>query len=408
MLNRRSFIHASSLLAVGGIVPEFLARTARAAEPGKETVLVVLEMTGGNDGLNTVVPYRDDLYYKYRPTLGIKKERLKRIDDTVGLHPRLDGLHALHEKGELAIVQSVGYPNPNRSHFESMDVWQSADPKRQATTGWVARTASVLPSSKGVPTMFVGADKLPLALQGAGGSVLSIDAPEDFALHLTGSPDRQKARRKLIEDLNGGPGEVDDPAAFVRRRQLQAFASVDKIRKAVNLADRSDNSVRLSDSRDLKDKLGLIALLIRAEFGTRIFYVAVDGFDTHANQSEAHGALLGQVGDAVAKFFEQLRDGDHDKRVLLLTYSEFGRRVKENGSHGTDHGAGSCLFVAGPGVKGGATNPAPRLDELDGGDIKFTVDFRRVYATLLDGWLGVDSKTVLGARHEAIALLKRS
>ena len=408
MMNRRSFLHTSSLLAVGAAVPEFLARAARAAEPGKERVLVVLEMTGGNDGLNSVIPYRDDLYYKYRPTLGIKKDRLKKIDDAIGLHPQLQGLHRLHEKGELAIVQGVGYPNPDRSHFESMDIWQSADPTRRTTTGWVARTTPLFAGSKGVPTMFLGADNLPLALQGATGGVLSIEKPQNFDLRLTGPADRQKARRKLIEDLSDGPNDENDLVAFVRRRQLQAFASVDTIRRAIEQSGNNGSAVQVTDSRNLEEKLGLIATLIRAEFGTRIFYVALDGFDTHSSQMESHGNLLGQVGDAVRSFFEQLRDGGHDKRVLLLTYSEFGRRVKENGSRGTDHGAGSCLFVAGPGVKGGAINSHPRLDELDSGDLKFSVDFRRVYATLLDGWLGVDSKTVLGARHDAIGLLKKA
>jgi uncharacterized protein (DUF1501 family) len=408
MMNRRSFLRTSSLLAVGATVPEFVASTARAAEPGKEKVLVVLEMTGGNDGLNTVIPVRDDLYYKNRPTLGIKKGRALKLNDDLGLNPRLDGLHRLHESGELAVVQGVGYPNPNRSHFESMDVWQSADPVRRMSDGWVARAVPLFPDGKGVPAMFLGTDKVPLALQGSAGGVLSVERPQHFDLKLSGPDDRQKARRRLIEDLTRGPTDNDDLTAFVRRRQLQAFASVEKIREAVRANGKKGGAVQVNDARKLRDKLELVATLIRAEFGTRVFYVSIDGFDTHSGQADKHGELLNQVGDAVEEFFKSLREGGQADRVLLLTYSEFGRRVKENGSHGTDHGAASCVFVAGPGVKGGPVNSHPRLDDLDGGDLKWSVDFRRVYATLLDGWLGVESKAVLGSRFAPVELLKKA
>jgi uncharacterized protein (DUF1501 family) len=408
MLDRRSFLRTSSLLAVGATVPEFVARTARAAAPGKDTVLVVLEMTGGNDGLNTVIPFADDHYHKNRPTLGIPAKRVLQVDDHVGLHPRLEGLHSLHKDGHLAIVQGIGYPNPDRSHFESMDIWQSADPTRKTATGWVGRSTALLPAGKGVPAMFLGADKLPLALQGSSGGVLSVTKPQDFALNLTGPSDRRAARKKLIEDLTAGPTDGDDLTAFVRRRQLQAFASAETIQRAIAESGKKNaGAVQVNDPRSLGEKLDLVATLIRAEFGTRVFYVALDGFDTHARQAEDHGNLLGQLGDAVRTFFGKLKDGDHDRRVLLMTFSEFGRRVRENGSRGTDHGAASCLFVAGPGVKPGPVNPHPRLDELDGGDLKFAVDFRRVYATLLDGWLGADSRAVLGARFETVRLLKK-
>jgi uncharacterized protein (DUF1501 family) len=408
MLNRRSFLRTSSLLAVGSTVPEFLARTALAAAQGKDSILVVLELTGGNDGLNTVIPFADDLYYKNRPTLGVPTKQVLKIDDHVGLHPRLDGLHALHKDGQLAVVQGVGYPNPDRSHFESMDIWQSADPTRKTTTGWVARSTPLFPAGKGVPAMFLGADKLPLALQGAPGGVLSVEKPQDFALNLSGPADRQAARRKLIEDLSAGPADGDDLTAFVRRRQVQAFASADTIKKAIAEGGKKDaGAVQVNDARSLGEKLNLVATLIRSDFGTRVYYVALDGFDTHSRQADEHGNLLNQVGDAVRTFFTKLKESKHDERVLLMTYSEFGRRVRENGSRGTDHGAASCVFVAGPGVKGGAVNPHPKLDDLDGGDLKFGIDFRRVYATLLDGWLGADSRAVLGARYEPVGVLKK-
>src|SRR5438067_4997964 len=206
MLNRRDFLarslKASTLLAVGPAVPGFLARTAHAAEHGKETVLVVVELSGGNDGLNTVIPFADDLYHKARPTLRLSRNEILRVNDQVALHNALAGLQPLLSSGSLGIVQGVGYPNPDRSHFESMDIWQSADPARQATTGWLARTVPSLDDQKaGVPALQIGAEKLPLALQGAAGGVVSLNQQVPYQLDLGDVEARKKPRRKLIEDL---------------------------------------------------------------------------------------------------------------------------------------------------------------------------------------------------------------
>src|SRR5438477_156150 len=282
MFTRRQFLtrtlQGSSLVALGAVVPQFVARTAHAAPAGKDNILVVLEMTGGNDGLNTVIPYADDLYHKARPTLRQTKDVVLRLDDHVGLHSGMQGLRPLWEKGQLAVVQGVGYPNPERSHFEAMDIWQSADPRRAVRTGWLGRTAVEFRNDAGgIPILHIGPSRLPLALTGApGGGAVSVNDQNSFRLEL-GEGGRQKARRRL----------------------------------------------------------------------------------------------------------------------RLMTFSEFGRRVQENGSKGTDHGAASCLFVAGPSVKGGVVGRHPSLSDLDVGDLKFHTDFRRVYATQL-GWLGCDSKAVLG------------
>ena len=422
MATRRDFLDRtlgrSSLLAIGGIVPEFLANTARAAEADakqKDTILVVIEMAGGNDGLNTVAPYGDDLYQKARPTLALTRREVLKIDDYVGLHPRLPDLKALYDRKQLAIVQGVGYPNPDRSHFESMDIWQLADPKRAGSSGWLARTIpSMSVNEAGVPGMFIGQDRLPLAMQGADGGVISLADRDSFHLKLTGN---EKPRKKLLEDLNSGDGPSADLAAFVRKRQLQTYTSLKKIEEA--LSDIG-GAVKAPPARDgfvppappgspnvnlnsLNGRLDLIARLINKGLGTRLYYASINGFDTHSSQTESHNELLGELSSAIGGFFSTL--GPNVGRVVLMTYSEFGRRVKENGSRGTDHGAASCMFVAGPKVTGGLVGKHPKLDDLTDGDLKFNTDFRSVYATLLDQWLGVDSKGVLGEKFAHLPLV---
>jgi uncharacterized protein (DUF1501 family) len=417
-MNRRDFLKNSSLIALGSTIPEFLLRSASAAEPGKENILVVLEMTGGNDGLNTVIPFADERYYKLRPTLGVKKKELRKVNDSIGLHPRLAGLANLLEKNELAVVLGVGYPNPDRSHFESMDIWQLADPRRKEKAGWLARSAGTMTAKEGgFLAMQVGPGKLPTALTGAAGGIVSLGEPESFELALTGPTNRQPARKKLLADLSDpDTSNKEDLAAFIQRRQLQTLKATEKIREALQQPQPAPGGAdpplpnvafRPVGNEPLAAKLQIVARLIQKGLGTRIFYVTIDGFDTHSNQADPHGNLLAEIGNAVQTFFDSLRNGD-DKRVLLMTYSEFGRRAKENGSKGTDHGAASCLFVAGPGVKAGAVGKYPSLGELDDGDLKHNLDFRRLYATLLDQWLGCDSRRVLNGKFDPVDLLKKA
>jgi uncharacterized protein (DUF1501 family) len=410
MLNRRDFLarslKASTLLAVGPAVPGFLARTAAAAEPGKETVLVVVELNGGNDGLNTVVPFADDLYYKSRPTLRLGHSELFRVNDQIGLNNALMGLQPLMNSGSLGIVQGVGYPNPDRSHFESMDIWQSADPTRQTGTGWLGRTVPSLDDQKaGVPALQIGPDRLPLALQGAPGGVVSLNQKVPYQLDLGDVEARKQPRKKLIEDLAGAAAPGDDLVDFVRRRQVQTYATLDRLREVLDAYSKEDKN-RVPNG--LMGKMDLIARLITQGFGTRIFYVSLEGFDTHARQADSHGDLLRELGQAIAHLFSKLKEAKHDDRVVLMTFSEFGRRVKENGSRGTDHGAGSSMFVAGPAVAGGPIGNHPKLDDLDSGDLKHAIDFRRVYATILDQWLGCNSQTVLAGKFDHLPLFKKA
>ncbi|HEV3258053.1 MAG TPA: DUF1501 domain-containing protein [Gemmataceae bacterium] len=450
MYTRRQFLEhslkSSSLLALGSAVPGFLATTARAAAPGKDTVLVVVEMTGGNDGLNTVIPYADDLYRRARPTLGLKKGQVVRVDDHIGLNPGLRNFEDLLGKGQLAIVQGVGYPNPNRSHFESMDVWQSGDPRQKTGDGWLGRGMGFLRTAGSqIPGVHVGTGSLPLALQGSASGVATIHPTKPYDLDLGGPKEdgsvplaqvietlkkpagraekqdftaaetradekRRAARRKLIEELaQQTPSSGAGMLQFVRRRALQTYTSIDRLRKI--LGDKPDAKppfpLDRRGSGELNDNLSLVAKIIEAGFGTRIFYVSVSGFDTHSDQLKQHEELLQEVAQAVTGFFAQLRQSGHSRRVVLMTFSEFGRRVRENGSGGTDHGAASCLFVAGPAVKGGVIGSHPSLETLDAGDLKHHTDFRQVYATLLDRWLECDSRRVLGEKFDHIPLLRK-
>jgi uncharacterized protein (DUF1501 family) len=409
MLSRRQFLNrtlkGSSLLALNASVPHFVTRTARAAVPGKDTILVVLEMTGGNDGLNTVVPYADDLYHKARPTLRQTRDVVIRLNDHVGLHPGMQALRPMWEQGQLAVVQGVGYPNPQRSHFEAMDIWHSADPSGTTRTGWLGRAAVEGPNGGGgVPILHVDTNRQPLALAGA--LAVTVNNESRFRLELGGGKvEQQKARRQLLEDLASAPGTADDDdlVSFVQRRQLQTFGASERFRE---LFDGPEAAMRRGNG--LTQRLQLIAGLIAKAFGTRLFYVSLEGFDTHADQGPAHSNLLADLASSVAAFFQTLKTTGHDTRVRLMTFSEFGRRVRENGSRGTDHGAGSCLFVAGPSVRGGVVGQHPSLADLDADDLKHSTDFRRVYATMLDGWLNCDSKAVLGGSWEHIKELERT
>jgi uncharacterized protein (DUF1501 family) len=453
MLNRRQFLErglkCSSLLALGSAVPAFVSSAARAAEAGRDTVLVVLELTGGNDGLNTVVPFGDDLYHKARPTLRLTQDQVIPLDDRVGLNSALSGLETLLENGQLAVVQGVGYPNPNRSHFESMDIWQTGDPRRRITSGWLARALGDVTVGPGqTPAFHLGAGELPLALQGSSAAVPTLNPGKPFGLKLGGefyghNPDTAElaseieqpidaagattetsggspvpdlaARQRLLRELAGGPMDSQSLLGFVRRTSLDAYTSVDRLQEILNdkleLPEGQfefDGETVRQVRGGLEYELLLVARMIRAGFGTRLFYVALDGFDTHAAQLEDHNALLSTLGSAIVGFFGELEQSGDAKRVILMTYSEFGRRVRENASHGTDHGAGSSLFVAGPAVGGGLVGRHPSLEDgdLDDGDLRHQIDFRQVYATLLDQWLQCDSRRVLGVEFEHIKLLK--
>ena len=413
MLQRREFLKKASLIAIAPLVPGFVYQTAKAAENGKDTILVIIEMTGGNDGLNTVIPYTNDTYYKLRPTLGIPKTLAVKFNDELGLNPGLRGLDPLIKRGEVSIIQGVGYPNPDRSHFESMDRWQAGEVTAKVSgTGWLAKSVPDLQkgSDGSVPVMHIGSEKLPLACRGTTQGVFTINQQQPFELKLGLSGSAQEsARKRLLEEVSATNSKTDSELLpFVQRRHLQTYLSVEKLKEVLKTKS-SDNPFNNTPNQPntLLQKMDLVARLIEKGFGTRVFYMAIDGFDTHAAQAQPHQNLLQQIGDAISVLFTRLKASGDDQRTLVMTFSEFGRRADENGSKGTDHGSGSSMFVVGPGVKGVAVGKHPSLTELDQGDLKYHTDFRRVYATLLDGWLKCDSKTVLQDQFEHLELLKK-
>jgi uncharacterized protein (DUF1501 family) len=407
MLSRRDFLKRSSLIAAAPLVPGFVERTARAAEPGKDPILVVLELTGGNDGLNTVIPYKDADYHKARPTIGFKDNQVVKVNDELGLHPALQQMGQLLQQQKLAIVQGVGYPNPDRSHFESMDRWQCAEIMSPVTgTGWLAKSVPDLAKGKGggVPVMHVGSEKLPVACRGTTQGVFTLNQEQPFELKLgTAGSAEEATRKKLLADVAGGEDEkADDLLPFIQRRHLQTYTSVEKLKEILKTQGQTGYP-----AGSLFAKMDLVGRLIEQGFGTRVFYLAIDGFDTHSNQAQTHQGLWQQIDQAVGYLFQRLQRTGDDKRTLFMTFSEFGRRVHENGSRGTDHGSGSSLFVAGPGVKPGPVGKHPSLTDLEDGDLRYHTDFRRVYATLLD-WLNVDSRMVLGDKFEPLEFLKKT
>ncbi len=416
MPKRREFIqNGLGFISLSLTMPQFLMRAARAADAPTATnikglppipkgkILVVIEMAGGNDGLNTVIPYADASYAAARPNIGLKASDVVKIGDKLALHPAMKAMGTLFERGQVAVVSGVGYPNANRSHFHSMDIWQSGDPamKQRERSGWLARYFDADGHGFGGNPLsgVVLGGTLPMALTSQNSPVSVIGNGRDFGLG--GGDDRQKQMEALHALYQGGTVAANN-TEFISNVGNDVYASTEAIRKALQGYDPRANIAAKYPQSGLANSLQTIAKLVTSDLGTRIFYASIGGFDTHANQPEGHANLLGTISEAVAAFYRDLAAQGRDKDVMLMTFSEFGRRVKENGSAGTDHGAASCLFVVGGGVRGGNFGAYPSLTDLDDGDLKFTTDFRSVYSTILDRWLAADSTKVLGGRYEPL------
>ncbi len=435
MTSRREFLKESSLLGFGASVPAFLGRTALAAPPAgkagaKDTILVVVQLTGGNDGLNTVIPFKNPDYYKLRPTIAIPKDQVKGIGDDLGLHPAMDAMARLfNDQAAVCVVQGVGYPNPSQSHFRSMDIWQAASTDETLTEGWIGKALK----SRSIPAFHLASENesSPLALSGAPVRVPSIQSLEDFQLKMAAASGADKAAQKgVISSLASGgrqpPVEdvrpqgiakqqgADAPRSpgnnlldFVARTQLNTYASSDKL---AAIGKNYQPKVPYPAGA-FANRLKLAAQLIDAGIGTRIFYVSLDGFDTHAGQggaAGAHASLLRQVSDGIAAFYRDLAERGHKDRLCIMTFSEFGRRGYENGSKGTDHGSGAPMFLVGGKVKGGIVGDHPSQTKMEKGNLIHTIDFRRVYAALLDTWLGIDRTAILGEGYEPLGVFGKS
>ncbi len=414
-ISRRRFLvraaGGAAVVSINGAIPSVFARAAvRLAREGEgqasRRALVVIGMYGGNDGLNTVVPFADDEYYRSRPTLGIKTDRLLKLSDSVGLHPALAPLRALFDQGKLAIVHGVGYPQPSYSHFQSMDVWMTADLRGAAAgSGWLARLVARSPAeSRGaLPAASAGGGGLPLALRSSEFVAPAIASLEQYRVQTDpDTSDDAEIERKVIAGMSRVERDGEPLGVrFARRVMREALESVDQLDAGVKKYAAGVNY----PATELGRELALAAKILAADLGTRVVHVGFGGFDTHANQASQHERLLTQLGQAVAAFLEDLSAQGRAADTLILTMSEFGRRLKENGSQGTDHGTAAPLFVIGPGVVGGLHGTQPSLSDLDrelGRDLKFSIDLRSVYATVLDRWLDVPSEAVLGARFEPV------
>ncbi len=404
---RRDFLKTSSLVALGATVPTFLARTALAVQPanqpgGNERILVVVQLTGGNDGLNTVIPFNDPAYAQLRPTLRQLPNQVLRVNDSIGLHPSLTGLHGLLNDNALCIVQGVGYPNPNQSHFLSMDIWQAGQRNTPHNEGWIGRALRNIPGAASFH-LATANEPAPLALTGAPARVPSITSLQEFMLQLNGSSAADaQAQRELIQSTGtpvaGQPSLLD----FVSQTATNTYTSSQNLQ---NLAANYQPSVPYPNT-SLASRLRLAAQLINAGLGARLFYVTIDGWDTHANQAPTHANLLGQVSGAITAFYRDLSARGHGNRVLIMTFSEFGRRAAENGSRGTDHGEGAPMLLVGGQVRSGTVGAHPSLTNLNAGNLRHHTDFRQVYAAVLDNWLGVNSRLVLGEEFQAVNIFR--
>ncbi|MEK6234955.1 MAG: DUF1501 domain-containing protein, partial [Planctomycetales bacterium] len=399
--NRRRFLQgalgASSLISLSPLAPDFLLNARAAAADGRsEKVLVVLQLSGGNDGLNTVIPHADDAYRKNRYTLAVGGSQVLGINDYLGFHPSMKGMAELFENNQLAVVQGVGYPNPDRSHFESMDVWNSAKRKQDARpVGWLGRYLDSHAANDGrdLPAMHLGEEKQPLALTAHKIRVPSIHSTESFRLDVgDNEPLRTAAEQGAAVARPAGNDLLD----FMRQSTAAALSSSRRVQEALT---NYSSPVEYPGFR-LASRLRTVAQLIDAGLGTKIYYLELGGFDTHSDQADAHAALLSQVSGSLAAFLKDVAHHGHGDRVLVMTFSEFGRRVKQNASNGTDHGAAAPMFLAGGKVKGGIIGEHPSLTDLTDGDLKFHTDFRRVYASVLEQWLGCPSEPILGEKYD--------
>jgi uncharacterized protein (DUF1501 family) len=406
-ITRRDLFARGSVLAVGLMAPSWLSavthsdmvRQASGKRVDPNNVLVVIQLSGGNDGLNTVIPFSDPLYHKARPTLAVPESAVLKIGDGLGFHPALAGLHELFQKGQVAVVQNVGYPNPNRSHFKSMDIWQSASPDLSLRHGWVGRAFDVF-ASRGPVNPIAGlglSTERPLALTAQKATIPCFASLTDIQ-GMIGDPDAEKMLRE-IQGMAAMEGSTTRTIQDANNTALDAMAVLQK-----QLAGFQLKQTYGSDA--FGRGFSQISQIVATSPATRVVYFSAGGFDTHANQKDAHERLLKGFGDGLNAFMKEMEAAGRADKVMVVVFSEFGRRTYENGSAGTDHGAAAPMFVVGKQVKGGLYGPKPDLQDLLDGDVRFKIDFRQVYATALDEWLGNDSKVVLGQQFGSLPILK--
>ncbi len=393
LIKRKEFLQFGSLATASVLVPKFLkAFEAGNLVPPGNNVLVILQLSGGNDGLNTVIPYRNDLYYKARPRIGIEKNKVLSLTDEAGLHPALTGLKELYDNGSLGILNNVGYPNLDRSHFRSMDIWHTGSDSREYwTTGWLGRYLDAQCKGCDKPTYALELDDtLSLAMKGEEAKAIAMKDPK----RLFGTAN-QRFFKEVMMQYKDEPGE--QPADYLYKTLSETISSADYIFEKSKLHPSQADYPKTELGQSFKT----IASLIFSDINTKVYYVSLGSFDTHINQQIQQQNLFTQMNDAVKAFVKDLKDNGRFNDVLLMTFSEFGRRVSQNASGGTDHGTANNMFLIGGGLKQkGIINTLPDLADLDEGDLKYKVDFKNVYATVLKKWLGADDAAILKKKHD--------
>jgi len=400
-MKRRNFIAKSALGTVGSLlVPTFLKGFDQPTLPSylvdQGKILVVLQLSGGNDGLNTVVPFKNDLYFQKRPGLALKETEVLKLSDELGFHPSLGGLRALYDKGMVQIINEVGYPNPDRSHFRSMDIWQSGSGSDEyVTSGWLGRY---------LDSNCLGADCLPYK---------AIEVDDTLSMALKGNqvnglamadPGRlvKQARQPLITSLNKGPALLDeDNLGYLYKTLASTVSSAEYIFETSHRLKNTETY----PSNPLGKQFKTISTLIQSGISTKVYYVSVSGFDTHADQLRKQSRVLQEVSDSLKAFFDDLGKSSLGKEVLVMAFSEFGRRVAENGSRGTDHGTAGPVFLISQGIGKKLEGTGPDLSQLDEGDLRYKTDFRDVYATLLQKWLMTSPDKIISGHPNILNIL---
>ncbi|MBL7724343.1 MAG: DUF1501 domain-containing protein [Chitinophagaceae bacterium] len=397
-IKRKEFIQIGSLATASLMVPKFLKAFEGKSMvlPGNK-VIVILQLSGGNDGLNTVIPFRNDLYYKARPKLGIAKDKALSVTDEAGLHPALTGFKELYDDGSLAILNNVGYPNPDRSHFRSMDIWHTASQSHEYwTNGWVGRYLDAQCNGCDKPTQAIELDDvLSLALKGEDIKGIAVKDPR----RLYGTAN-EKFFRDVMKNHKDEAGE--QPVDYLYKTMAETLSSADYIFQQSRMHPTNAEYPKT----ELGNSLKTIASLIYSEINTKVYYVSLGSFDTHINQDAQQQRLFTEMNDAVKAFVKDLKQQHRFEDVMLFTFSEFGRRVNQNASNGTDHGTANNMFLVSGGLKQkGVLNPLPDLSDLNEGDLKYNVDFKNVYATMLKKWLNADDKAILLKQYEYMSFI---
>jgi uncharacterized protein (DUF1501 family) len=395
IIKRREFLQVGSLATASFMVPKFLkAFEGGAFVPAGNKVVVILQLSGGNDGLNTVIPVRNDIYYKARPRLGIIRDKALSITDEAGLHPALTSFREAFDDGSLGILNNVGYPNPDRSHFRSMDIWHTASQSNDYwNTGWLGRYLDAQCNGCDKPTQALEIDDvLSLALKGEKVKGLALKDPQ----RLYGTSN-EKFFREISKQHTAS--QEEQPVDYLYKTMSETLSSADYIFKQSRLHPTTGEYPKT----DLGNSLKTISSLIYSEINTKVYYVSLGSFDTHINQDQQQQRLFKEMNDAVGAFVKDLKKNNRFNDVLLFTFSEFGRRVSQNASNGTDHGTANNMFFLSGGLKQkGILNGMPDLADLDDGDLKYKIDFKNVYSTVLKNWLGADDQKILGKKYDRL------